>query len=581
MKQSIYNIFNKNSEMREKKVIIWGSGSGYYRWKDKIDFHAVAIIDNNKKLWGTRIDNIPILSPEILEKVEKNNFVVFILSFFYEEIKQQVISYGFEDTHIYSFKDLERTIFIQEKKKRQEGFQNENQLSLQSYIENLEYDFKDIIYKEVHLLPVVVPFFALITNYLFLKDSNSNLFPVPKEKEYRLNGNGSILVSFVWHEKRRPGHHKLICETISEIPKNMITEIKPISVYDDENEHELVSFSNKSVSLCNKDLILLIKGRIEDKKYCLLETEIDWFLDFVQYFINLIDQVYEFFKNKHYKVFVSGFANNSEENILVQVAKNLGIMTYGLQHGTFGEKHEFNKVPFSHVYKYPTVNELLLWGEYPKSIVKEIQVDKSKCSVIGNPRYNYTTEERRLIKQKRERFIRNTKFLVCFTGPGEREYTINQDLLSLADNIASMLKLKYIVKMHPENKVQGKEFYYIKENCECFITDNRDIVSIFEEVDFIITTSSTIIHEAVFQYIPTFVYDTHPAVKSICGTLPTTFKTSSQLELMCIKCKDNNYFNNILDEYELHGNLFFKTYKTNRPTMKYKEKILKTILNVE
>lgn len=579
MKQSIFEILKDNLGVEKKEILIWGSGSGYNRWKNKVDFNANAIIDSNSKLWGSKIDGIPIVSPEVLKQKDKNTTIVFILSFFYEEIKEKVYSYGFKEDNIYSFKELERSIFAQEKKKRQEIFQNQNQLSLQVYVEILEKDLKDIVYRDIQLLPILISYIALLTNYLFLKESNVNLFPVPNKKEYYVIGEGPILVSYVWHEKLRPDLIELIKKSTSDIPKEMLTELKPRSIYDEGSEGRLISYPCNSVSLDVKNIVLLIRDRISHPKYSLFLEEIDWFMDFVQYFIGLIDHAYTFLENSNYKLYISGFGNNSEENTYVQVAKNLGILTFGLQHGTFGKKYEFNEVPFSHVYKYPTVDELFVWGVHSKEIVDEIKLDNSIVTVVGNPRYNLTVNERRLIKGSKGNFINENIFLICFIGPGERELSINQEMLNFADRLASTFKMRYIVKMHPQNKVLGKELHYNKENCIEFISDNRNIKSLFMKVDFIITTSSTVIHEAVYQYIPIFVYNTHQAVKSICGTLSTVFSQYEELETMYKRCVSLEGFNSLMNEYEMQGNRFFQNYHQKRPTTVYKEKIMYNMNN--
>lgn len=579
MKQSIYKIFKDNLRGNKKKIILWGSGSGYTRWKDKIDFHADAIIDNNSKLWGSKIDGIPIIPPENLNQVNKKNTIVFILSFFYEEIKQQILSYGFEGNNIYSFTELERTVFIQEKKKRQEVFQRQNQLSIQEYIESIENDLEDIIYRDVRLLPVMVSYIALLTNYLFLKESNSNLFPVPRKKEYYVIGEGPILLSYVWHEKLRPDLNELIRKSVSDIPKEMLTELKPRTIYDEEENGYFISYPCDSVLLDIKDITLLIRNRISHSKYSLLIEEIDWFMDFVQYFFRLIDYAYMFFNNSNYQIYISGFGNNSEENIHIQVAKNLGILTFGLQHGTYGKKYEFNEVPFSHVYKYPTVDELFVWGVHSKEIVEEIKLDNSIVTVVGNPRYNLTLDERKLIKNSKKNFINKNTFLICFIGPGERELSINQEMLTFADKLAATFNMKYFVKMHPHNKVLEKEFHFNKENCIEFTSNDRNINSFFGDIDLIITTSSTVIHEAVYQYIPIFVYDTHQAVQSICGTLSTVFSKYEELEEMYKSCMSKEGFNNLMEEYDFQGNRFLKNYHQKRPTKVYKEKIMRNINN--
>lgn len=574
MKQSILNIFRKNSYVKNKKVIIWGSGSGYSKWKDRIEFYAEAVIDNNSKLWGQKIDGVPIVSPDYLIEMDKENTIVFILSYFYEEIYPQVYSYGFKESSIFCFKDIERTIFAQEKKIRQKQFNVVNELSLQEYIEHLEDDLKDIYYRGIHLLPVIMPYIALLTNYLFLKDSNSNLFPVPQKKEYYIEGNGPILVSYVWHEKRRPGLIELIDKSISGIPVELITKLKPKSFYDESINDKVIELLNDRIPLNLKTTIQTLHDNFSKKIYNLLDNEIDWIIDFSQYFLRMIDHYYDFFLHGNFKVLVTGFANNSEENIKVQIAKKLDIKTFGLQHGTFGKRYEFNIIPFSHVYKYTTVDELLVWGEYSKKIIDEIKLDKSIVVPVGNPRYNFISSEREKLKNCKNEFLNHRVFLICFIGASESEYLINQELLEFADKISSEFGIQYIVKMHPGNKVQRKEFKYDPQNCIEFISDNRDMNYLFAKIDFILTTSSVVVHEAIYQYLPIFVYSSHGAVYSICGTLSTVFGNYEELDSMFKRLMDKQEFLRLMEEYKYLGNQFIKSNSIKRPISIYKDRIM-------
>lgn len=573
MKLSIYNVI-KHPHINEKKIFVWGSGSGYRRWKEKIEFHADAIIDNNKSMWGTYIDDLEIISPNTLRILDNNSVLIIIISYFYEEIKEQIISFGYDEDCIYTFKDIERTIFHDEKIKRQEEFLLKNSLSLKQFIEEIEYDLKEISYRNVYLLRVMMPYITLLSHSLFISGSNFNLFPPSVIREYYIYGEGPILVSYVWNKKRRPSLHNLIEKTVSEIPKELITELKPKSFYDGENDKSFITFKNNSVPLKFKSIIIKIQKIFSQKKYNLLEDEINWIINFAQYFLNMVDHYYYFFKENNFNVFVSGYANNAEENIKVQVAKNLGIKTLGLQHGTYGKIYEFNEVPYSHNHKYPTVDELLVWGDYSKEIMGEIKKDDSRVTVVGNPRYNLTTYERDQLKESKHQLIERNKFLVCFIGPGEREYSINQNMLKIADYIAEKYNIQYIVKMHPENKVVKNEFVYNKRNCNEFISDSRDINSLFIDVDFIITTGSTVIQEAVYQFIPVFVYDAYQAVSSICGNLSTVFKSIAQLDSIINKLLNENGFNTLINEYENFGYELFKNYNEKRPTTVYKDKVL-------
>jgi hypothetical protein len=557
----------------DKKIIVWGSGSGYIRWNQKIDFQAAYIIDNNQEKWGTVVNGLEVKSPDTLLHEEKSEILVFVISSFFREIREQLIKMGCEKKNIVSLQMLEQKMLLKERIERREQFLSESNLSLQEFIETIADGIGGLNYREVKLLPVLLPYITLLASYLYENDIYKFLFPVPQKREYMINGNAPILISYVWHKDHRPDHYEIMNTTLQDIPSDLYMQMELKSYYDDSVYLKQETFEYNSSDLKFKPLVDKLTGILSVKSLCLTNAEIEWFIHFTLYFLHFVDFVFTLLGKYPIKKYVSAFSNNSEENIIVQAAKRLGVKTFGLQHGTYGKKEEYNQVPFSHVYRYPTVDEMLVWGSYQENILKEIQLDDSKIMVVGNAKYNLTQDERSLLKDRKQSFVQHQTFLILFMGPGNGEKIVNQDLLTFSDQLCRQYGWNYILKLHPGTRLSMSEFQYDSTYCKEFIDHHVRVNSLFQEVDFILTSSSAAIYEAVYEYVPTFVYDYHPAVASICGGLSTVFSNYEQLTQKCSKLMHKEVYDRLIEEYDVFGNQVFQT-DYIRPSEKYKRLIL-------
>lgn len=87
------------------KYLLFGTGDYYERYKKwffKEDI--VALVDNSTEKQGKILDDILVLSPA--EAVKKQFDKVIILSFYFLEMKEQLIALGVNEDRIYSFYDL-------------------------------------------------------------------------------------------------------------------------------------------------------------------------------------------------------------------------------------------------------------------------------------------------------------------------------------------------------------------------------------------------------------------------------------------------------------------------------------------
>ncbi len=107
-------------DCREKKAILFGTGIlaniAFYRLGSR--FVLGGVVDNDKNKWGNALDNIldesygygcnlVVDSPEILKNYETDRIVVLIASVkYYEEIIQEIASYGISDYQVLLFSEL-------------------------------------------------------------------------------------------------------------------------------------------------------------------------------------------------------------------------------------------------------------------------------------------------------------------------------------------------------------------------------------------------------------------------------------------------------------------------------------------
>lgn len=87
-----------------RDIIIFGAGDygnvAYHCFQDKC--HVVAYIDNDAKRWGTRLNGVPITSPDVLK--EKKYPIMIAVKHFVEQIKKQLHQeYGIEEVMVFSY----------------------------------------------------------------------------------------------------------------------------------------------------------------------------------------------------------------------------------------------------------------------------------------------------------------------------------------------------------------------------------------------------------------------------------------------------------------------------------------------
>lgn len=105
------------------KFLLFGTGDYYERYKKWfVGEDVLALLDNSSHKQGTRIDGIQVLAPA--EGIKLPYDAVVILSFYVEEMREQLHHLGVPDSKIYHFYDLHQLLFSNERKKEVQYYGN-------------------------------------------------------------------------------------------------------------------------------------------------------------------------------------------------------------------------------------------------------------------------------------------------------------------------------------------------------------------------------------------------------------------------------------------------------------------------
>lgn len=80
-------------------IVIWGTGVSYKRFIERVSTNADYLVDNNPEKWGKTIDELIVCSPDKLIK-SMDDTLVIICSMYFNDIKDQLKKYGFQDAKI-------------------------------------------------------------------------------------------------------------------------------------------------------------------------------------------------------------------------------------------------------------------------------------------------------------------------------------------------------------------------------------------------------------------------------------------------------------------------------------------------
>lgn len=95
-KSGFLDIKHLGVEIQNKKIVIWGTGSSYEKFKKHNSVQIDFFVDSNLKKQGKTLDSRIIYPPSKLLEINKENYYIVVASEFYKEIYYQLETYGFK-----------------------------------------------------------------------------------------------------------------------------------------------------------------------------------------------------------------------------------------------------------------------------------------------------------------------------------------------------------------------------------------------------------------------------------------------------------------------------------------------------
>lgn len=95
-----------SSESGKSKVVIFGCGNygyGAYRWMQNENISIAAFMDNNSNLWGTNLNDIPVMNPIACSKLPDDMKYIIANDKYADDIKTQLLGLGIKEENLYIF----------------------------------------------------------------------------------------------------------------------------------------------------------------------------------------------------------------------------------------------------------------------------------------------------------------------------------------------------------------------------------------------------------------------------------------------------------------------------------------------
>lgn len=95
IKEKIYSLGNREY----KRICVFGAGANGKKIQSLLDKYFIKVdyfSDNSEKLWGTTINDVEVISPEILSKMNNDTFVIVGNYYYSEAITKQLNDMGFD-----------------------------------------------------------------------------------------------------------------------------------------------------------------------------------------------------------------------------------------------------------------------------------------------------------------------------------------------------------------------------------------------------------------------------------------------------------------------------------------------------
>ena len=496
-------------DIRGKKVVVWGTGSAYTKWAERIEFANDYFIEGNPGKWGAEIEGKYIFDPSIIMRDEQTPIVI-IMSSFSNEIVSRLTMYNVPSERIITFSHIERyyhNYFRNSSAGRFEG--------IKQPLDKLFFQYKSLLssfkYKGIDLASVLSWDFASLLTYLFVPEKEVLLFtPKRKEIEFKLYGDTPIIVSNDFGD--RQDHRTLINAYFQEFQNKDITMLE----YLGENLHGLNATRSfifkydenisENVSKQLKQYMELLANQLSTR---MEDVEMLWLTETFSYYISYIDfleQMIDQWSIKLYCCFIDHFG---EQNAIVQLLKRKGIPTIFLQHGSlpYFNKNQMKVYPVIYTHYNHIADTFLIWGGRYREHLNRLGIVDNRIIVLGNSKYNFTLSEKREFRTVRTDFARHYHFIACLSADIYNEYSVNLKLIEMARTVAEERGFTYTIKLHPLLNWSD----YTNENiagCTRVIKNEMSIPELLRESDFALASISTVLVESYVYCTPAFILET-------------------------------------------------------------------------
>ena len=199
------------------KCLIFGTGDYYERYKKWLENEEiVALIDNSCEKQGMYLDGHIVISPDQVCKYEYDN--ILILSFYYNDMREQLLQYGVDPQKIYHFYSIRQIVDWKKNKKDLIGYGDYKRIL----------DMQTIGRKVLLLSPELNnggPAIALFHVALILKKKGMNILVASmidgELREKYLNSNISVVIdnnlqmSVMKEEEWTSKFDLIICNTLN------------------------------------------------------------------------------------------------------------------------------------------------------------------------------------------------------------------------------------------------------------------------------------------------------------------------------------------------------------------------------
>jgi len=269
---------------------------------------------------------------------------------------------------------------------------------------------------------------------------------------------------------------------------------------------------------------------------------------------------------------------------IISVCKELGIKTFGLQHGIIHDHHPYymhENFSNDDNYNFILPEKLLLFGDIPREILLRRGYPSKKLVTFGNPVFfNYKLIDESTINKFREKFgLNNFKHVILFAPPNlqenKNEINFNTEILNqFISDFNDRTDYVILIKLHPLDS--PSKYEKLLKSLMNFKIINGNILELILLSDVVISTYSTTILDAMALQKPVI------QIKSDNENFVMPFDNyncvlSSNLSEMTLKIDKLLTDKKLRETILQNGNQFIKKYY-NIPLDNLQEKI-NSILN--